>query len=345
MSIRRRDTEAGRSVRRPPAGAGWAGGSPARSGRSGRPGCSRPRSGSRRCSGAGGSTRALQSTPFADVAAEWLDSNLSKRPSTLARDDVTLRRHLLPDRWATRPVGQITAGSEVQALDAAAGLAERKPSSVARDDRTLAAIFQLRRRPGATSPGRRAGAGEAPEGPTAGGTSTSSTPRSRPGWRRRWASTARWPTWPPCLGLRWGEVAGLRVGRPDLDRSGARGRGAGHPGPGRADLPRGARSRTPAGGLLAMPTPLLAELPGQRTWMQRGLARADAAASVFAAPGRRAAPLRQPVPPGLGTGRSRPLAWRASPSTTSGGRTPPASSPPASTSRRPRPASATPAAA
>lgn len=78
------------------------------------------------------------STPLADVAVEWLDSNPSKRPSTLARDDVTLRLHLLPP-LGNRPIGQITP-AEVHSL-VKQWFGERKPSSVVRDYRTLAAIF------------------------------------------------------------------------------------------------------------------------------------------------------------------------------------------------------------
>jgi hypothetical protein len=79
------------------------------------------------------------STPFAEIAAQWIDSNPSK-PSTLARDDVTLRLHILPT-LSSRPIGQITP-SEVQTL-VQRWLAERRPSSVARDYRTLAAIFHF----------------------------------------------------------------------------------------------------------------------------------------------------------------------------------------------------------
>ena len=41
------------------------------------------------------------------VAERWQHSNPAKRPSTLARDDVTLRLHLLPP-LGDRPIGQIT---------------------------------------------------------------------------------------------------------------------------------------------------------------------------------------------------------------------------------------------
>lgn len=79
-------------------------------------------------------------TPFRVVAERWQHSNPTKRPSTRARDDVTLRRHLLPALGDT-PIGQITP-ADVRTL-VTAWLTERKPSSVSRDYRTLAAICRF----------------------------------------------------------------------------------------------------------------------------------------------------------------------------------------------------------
>jgi hypothetical protein len=70
--------------------------------------------------------------------SESLRADVVSASSTLARHDVTLRLHLLPP-LAKRPIGQITP-AEVLAL-VKRWVGERKPSSVARDYRTLAAIF------------------------------------------------------------------------------------------------------------------------------------------------------------------------------------------------------------
>lgn len=79
-------------------------------------------------------------TPFHVVSDRWLRSNPSKRPSTLARDDVTLRLHLLP-ALGEKPIGQITS-ADVRTL-VTEWLTKRKPSSVSRDYRTLAAICRF----------------------------------------------------------------------------------------------------------------------------------------------------------------------------------------------------------
>lgn len=79
-------------------------------------------------------------TPFRLVAERWQHSNPTKRPSTRARDDVTLRLHLLP-ALGDKPIGQITP-ADVRTL-VTAWLTERKPSSVSRDYRTLAAICRF----------------------------------------------------------------------------------------------------------------------------------------------------------------------------------------------------------
>lgn len=76
-------------------------------------------------------------TLFHLVAERWQHSNPAKRPSTLARDDVTLRLHLLP-ALGDKPIGQITP-ADVRTL-VTKWLTKRKPSSVSRDYRTLAAI-------------------------------------------------------------------------------------------------------------------------------------------------------------------------------------------------------------
>lgn len=79
-------------------------------------------------------------TLFRVVAERWQHANPTKRPSTHARDDVTLRLHLLP-ALGDKPIGQITT-ADVRTL-VTTWLTERKPSSVSRDYRTLAAICRF----------------------------------------------------------------------------------------------------------------------------------------------------------------------------------------------------------
>jgi integrase len=47
------------------------------------------------------------STPFGEVAAEWLRSNPAKRPSAIARDETIVRLHLLPP-LGRQPIASIT---------------------------------------------------------------------------------------------------------------------------------------------------------------------------------------------------------------------------------------------
>ncbi|MFZ6005377.1 MAG: tyrosine-type recombinase/integrase [Actinomycetota bacterium] len=151
------------------------------------------------------------STPFADVAAEWLDSNPSKRPSTLARDDVTLRIHLLPP-LGNRPIGQVTP-AEVQAL-VKHWVGERKPSSVARDYRTLAAIFNyaVEHEFIARSPCRKV---KLPSDSRRHVHVVDADELAR--LDKAMGAYGPMAYLAAVLGLRWGEVAGLRLGRVDLD--------------------------------------------------------------------------------------------------------------------------------
>ena len=234
-------------------------------------------------------------TPFADVAAEWIDSNLSKRPSTLARDDVTLRRHILPTaRHETHRPDH--SRSEVQAL-VQRWLTERKPSSVARDYRTLAAIFHFAvdrelHRP-LTVP-----AHPAPQGPTpwmprhrrpGAGPTGEGNGRPRPG------STS--PPSSACAGARSpASASGAPISPIARSRSPSR-----SPAAGAGASSSGSPSPTPATAYSLCRCRLVELL--QAHLDAHGLTKADPAAFVFAAPGRRTAPLRQLVPPGLGTGR------------------------------------------
>lgn len=151
------------------------------------------------------------STPFGEVAAEWMVSNPSKRPSTLARDDVTLRLHLLPP-LARRPIGQITP-AEVQAL-VKRWVGERKPSSIARDYRTLAAIFNyaVEQEYLARSPCRTV---RLPKDSKRQVHVVDADELAR--LAKAMGEYGPMAYLAAVLGLRWGEVAGLRVERIDLD--------------------------------------------------------------------------------------------------------------------------------
>jgi integrase len=151
------------------------------------------------------------STPFGEVAAEWFASNPAKRPSTLARDDVTLRIHLLP-ALAKRPIGQITPAG-VQAL-VKRWVGERKPSSVARDYRTLAAIFNyaVEQEYLARSPCRTV---RLPKDSRRHVHVVDADELAR--LAKAMGEYGPMAYLATVLGLRWGEVAGLRVGRIDLD--------------------------------------------------------------------------------------------------------------------------------
>jgi integrase len=213
-------------------------------------------------------------TPFADIASQWIDSNPSKRPSTLARDDVTLRLHILP-ALGNRPIGQITP-SEVQNL-VKRWLAERKPSSVARDYRTLAAIFHFAvdRDYIVRSPCRRI---RLPKGPHRDVHVVDADELAR--LAKAMGGFGPMVYVAAVLGLRWGEVAGLRVGRLDLANRTlevaeqvTRGRG------GRIYL---GEPKSDAGHrLLAMPMPLVKLL--QAHLDAHGLTESARAAFVFAA--------------------------------------------------------------
>jgi integrase len=77
-------------------------------------------------------------TPFGQVATEWLASNPAKRPSALARDETIVRVHLKP-KLGKRPLGSITP-KDVQGL-VNEWCKKQKPRTVRRQYGTLRAIF------------------------------------------------------------------------------------------------------------------------------------------------------------------------------------------------------------
>ena len=149
-------------------------------------------------------------TPFTEVAKAWRRSNPTKRPSTRARDDVTLRLHVLPT-LGDKPVGKITP-ADIQSL-VKHWMTERKPTSVQRDYRTLAAIFHFAMDQDLVlrSPCRNI---KLPKGARRSIHVVNADELARladaMGEHGPMAYVAA------VLGLRWGEIAGLRVGRLDL---------------------------------------------------------------------------------------------------------------------------------
>jgi integrase len=148
------------------------------------------------------------------VAGRWLDSNPAKRPSSRARDDSALRVHILP-ALGDRSIGSLTP-SDIQRC--VSDWSERlAPRSVRRAYQTLAAVLNA-----AVLDDRIA------RSPCRGIRLPAIQPTDRPVLTRDHLSDLAEAQGPhygtmvylgAVLGLRWGECAGLRVGRIDFDRS------------------------------------------------------------------------------------------------------------------------------
>lgn len=215
-------------------------------------------------------------TSFADVASYWLASNPGKRASGLARDESIVSRHLLPV-LGRRPVSSITP-SDVQTL-VTAWASEAAPRTVHRQYGVLRAILNaavnldlLARTPcrGVKLPtvdqvdchivtSEELGALAEALGP----------------------GLATMAYLAAVLGLRWGECAGLRVGRLDFLRSTltvAEQRTRGRAGVMINGAPKSRAGRR----TLSAPTALMAEL-GEHL-ARRGLSGADPEAFVFVGP-------------------------------------------------------------
>lgn len=152
--------------------------------------------------------------PFRSVAGRWLDSNPAKRPSSRARDDSALRVHILP-ALGDRAIGSLTP-SDIQRCvnDWSQRLA---PRSVRRVYQTLSAVLNA-----AVLEDRIA------RSPCRGIRLPAIQPTDRPVLTPDQLANlaeAQGPRYGTMvylgavLGLRWGECAGLRVGRIDFDRS------------------------------------------------------------------------------------------------------------------------------
>lgn len=147
---------------------------------------------------------------FAEIAAEWFESNPAKRESSRARDEITLRCHLVP-RFGPMPIGRIRP-VDVQAWvnDATS---RRAPRTVRRDYGVLRAV--VRYAEATDSIGRS---------PCRGINLPKVAKLDRPmiatdDLHRMVDELGRhglMATLGAVLGLRWGEVAGLRVRRIDF---------------------------------------------------------------------------------------------------------------------------------
>lgn len=156
----------------------------------------------------------LGAVPFSTVAAEWLESNPAKRPKTLANDQATIQLHLLP-ALGQHAVQAITRRDVQQLVNQWAQ--EAAPSTVLRRYAVLRAICNA-----------------AVLSDVIGRTPCRGIklPDPRPKARRHVITAdelarlcqvmpprlALMPRIGAELGLRWGEVAGLRVGALDLLR-------------------------------------------------------------------------------------------------------------------------------
>lgn len=154
----------------------------------------------------------LSATPFEEVAARWLDSNPRKRGSSWARDQSIITQHLTPT-FAWRPVGSFSP-ADIQGI-VRRWSAVQAPSTVARQYAVLRAIFAFAVNSDLIwrSPCRGI-----------------RLPQSRPRESRildadalaelasQMGDYALMPYLAVVLPLRWGEIAGLRVGRIDFLR-------------------------------------------------------------------------------------------------------------------------------
>ncbi|HVA07554.1 MAG TPA: tyrosine-type recombinase/integrase [Acidimicrobiales bacterium] len=226
------------------------------------------------------------SIPFDTFAKDWLGSDPSKRPSSLGRDRSIVDNYLIP-AFGTKTLKAIKY-DDVQAL-VNAWTKDLAPSTVGRQFTTLRAVMSAAVRSGKI--GRSPCVGiKLPEGAQPG-----SSPRRSlilaPEVVERLAEEVGGPLAPmvylgAVLGLRWGEVAGLRVGDIDLDSgllavSHQRTRGE------RGEMVEG-RPKSRAGvRTLALPEGLVAMLRDHT--VARGLTEKQPDAYLFA--GKRGAPL------------------------------------------------------
>ncbi len=219
---------------------------------------------------------------FGEVAAEWLDSNPAKRSSSYARDESVLRVHLMPE-LGPRPLGTITSADARKLV--AKWSADLAPRTVERNYGVLRAVLAY-----------------AVDAEMLGSTPLRRVKLPRPEVVMRATLTpdqlhalaeSIGPDWSAMvylaalLGLRWGECAGLRVGR--LDLLAAELTIAEQVTRGRKGAPSLGPPKSWAGNrVLALPAPLVAAIAEHLT--RRGLTGADTNEFVFA--DSKAGPLR-----------------------------------------------------
>jgi integrase len=80
----------------------------------------------------------LSRTPLAEVAALWLGSNPGKRDGSWQRDEIAVRRHIVPE-LGSRPVGSVTPADVQRLVNKWSG--QRAPRTVRRDYGVLRAIM------------------------------------------------------------------------------------------------------------------------------------------------------------------------------------------------------------
>ncbi len=153
-------------------------------------------------------------TPFSEWASEWLVSNPAKRPGSIARDEAVIRVHLKP-AFGHRPLGSITSRDIQHVVNAWS--TTQAPRTVRRHYAVLRAIFNA--------------AVEAEllwRSPCRGIKLPAVQPDERyivDGDELAALADAMGEDYGPLaylgavLGLRWGECAGLKVGRLDFLRS------------------------------------------------------------------------------------------------------------------------------
>jgi integrase len=215
------------------------------------------------------------SRTLADVATQWEASNPGKRPSTVTRDEIALRLHVLPSLGA-RPVGSITPPDVQRAVnrwtDSMAPRTVKRTYGVLRAVLAFAVVNDLILRTpcrGIKLPQARPTERKLP------------TPDELARLADMLGVYAPMVWLGAVLGLRWGEVAGLRVGRLDLLRGTltvseqvTRGRN----GVSALGEPKSAASRR----TMSLPASLVTILGAHLT--TRGLTGADTDAFLFVAP-------------------------------------------------------------
>jgi integrase len=216
------------------------------------------------------------STTFADVAAAWLASNPAKRASTLERDEIVLRVHLIPVLGA-RPVGSITP-ADVQAL-VNTWCWKQAANTVRRQYTVLSAVMArailsdlIARSP---CRGIKLPAASHAERHIVTADELAALAQALGDDYGLMAYLGA------VLGLRWGEIAGLRVGRLDFLRvtvSVAEQVTQGRGGITTVGAPKSAAGRR----TLAAPSELMEQLAAHLR--RRNVTGADPAAFVFASP-------------------------------------------------------------